>query len=148
MEMRRSSYLSDAEGCELRELSASMFPPVLSMNMRLLKCESSSVSLGARLLSNESWELEPSWELLVGLMAIGTTFSGVPRSYGLMVSCQASWEGNVKWGKQVKSTISNITLPLSALHWYNSVSECCKLVCDWYKFVNFPSSCEVSKRVQ
>ena len=31
----------------------------------------------------------------------------------------------------------NITLPLSALHWYNSVSECCKLVCDWYKFVTF-----------
>lgn len=92
MEMRRSSYLSDAEGCEVRELSASMFPPVLSMNMRSLKCESSSVSLGNWLLSNESSELDPSRELCVGLMAIGTTFSGVPRSYGPTVCCQASWE--------------------------------------------------------
>ena len=36
---------------------------------------------------------------------------------------------------------------LSALHWYNSVSECRKQVCDWYKFVKFPPSCEVSKLV-
>ena len=89
MDMRRSSYLSDAEGCEVRELSVSMFPPVRSMNMRLLKCESSSVSLGW-LLSNESPELEPSRELLMGLMAIGTTFSGVLRPYGSMVFSQAS----------------------------------------------------------
>ena len=60
MEMRRSSYLSDAECGEVRALSVSMFPPVLSMNMRLLKWESSSVSLGGWLLSNESLELELS----------------------------------------------------------------------------------------